>query len=73
MASVLKMVVSELRTMVLPVQGPLSASGAGLCCVVGQKIPEVSYVVWTWVRTHTGEQSPDGLILTQPWSRGPEC
>jgi len=34
--------------------------------VVGQKIPEASYAGWTWVRAHTGEQPPDGLILTQP-------
>ena len=39
--------------------------------VVGQKIPEIFYAGWTWVRAHTGEQPADGLILTQPWSRGP--
>lgn len=39
--------------------------------VVGQKIPEISYAGWTWVRAHAGEQPSDGLILTQPWSRGP--
>ena len=64
--SVLTMMISELRTRALPVQDPLSVSGAGLCCVVGQQILEVSYVGWKWVRTHTGEQSPDGLILTNP-------
>ena len=66
MASVLKMVISEPRTRVLPVQDPLSASGAGLRYVVGQQILEVSCVGWKWVRTHTGEQSPVGLILTNP-------
>lgn len=66
MASVLKMVISEPRTRILPVQDPLSASGAGLRYVVGQQILEVSCVGWKWVRTHTGEQSPVGLILTNP-------
>ena len=46
MASVLKMVISEPRTRVLPVQDPLSASGAGLRYVVGQQILEVSCVGW---------------------------
>ena len=64
--SVLTMMVSELWTRALPVQDSLSVSGAGLCCGVGQQILEVSYVGWKWVRTHTGEQSPDGLILTNP-------
>lgn len=70
MVSVLTMMISELRTRALPVQDSLSVSGAvsgaGLCCGVGQQILEVSYVGWKWVRTHTGEQSPDGLILTNP-------
>ena len=39
------MMISELWTRVLLVQGPLSASGAGLRYVVGQKILEVPYVV----------------------------
>ena len=64
--SVLTMMISELRTRALPVQDPLSASGAGLRYVLGQQILEVSYVGWKWMRTHTGEQSPDGLILTNP-------
>ena len=38
--SVLTMMISELRTRALPVQDPLSASGAGLRYVAGQKIPE---------------------------------
>ena len=64
------MMISELRTRALPVQDSLSVSGAGLCCGVGQQILEVSYVGWKWVRIRPGEQSPDGLILPQPWSRG---
>lgn len=39
--------------------------------IVGQKIPEVPYIVREWLKTHSGQQPPDGLILTQPWSRGP--
>ena len=46
-------------------------SGAGLRFIVGQKIPDIPYVVRHWMDTHPGEQPPDGLILTQPWSRGP--
>ena len=46
-------------------------SGAGLRFIVGQKIPDVPYVVRHWMDTHPGEQPPDGLILTQPWARGP--
>ena len=46
-------------------------SGAGLRFIVGQKIPEVPYIVREWLKTHSGQQPPDGLILTQPWSRGP--
>ena len=38
--SVLTMMVSELWPRVLPVQGSLSVSGAGLRYVAGQKIPE---------------------------------
>lgn len=60
------MMVSELWTRVLPVQDPLSASGTGLRYVVGQQILKVSYVGWKWGRTHLGEKSPDGLILTNP-------
>lgn len=44
MASALTMTVFEVRTRVLPVQDPLSASGTGLRCVVGQKILEVPYI-----------------------------
>jgi len=46
-------------------------SGAGLRFIVGQKIPEVPYIVREWLKTHSGQQPPDGLTLTQPWSRGP--
>ena len=46
-------------------------SGAGLRFIVGQKIPDIPYVVRHWMDTHPGEQPPDGLILTQPWARGP--
>ena len=46
-------------------------SGAGWRVIVGQKIPDIPYVVRHWMDTHPGEQPPDGLILTQPWSRGP--
>ena len=41
------------------------------CGSSGQKIPEVPYIVREWLKTHSGQQPPDGLILTQPWSRGP--
>ena len=44
-------------------------SGAGLRFIVGQKIPDIPYVVRHWMDTHPGEQPPDGLILTQPCSR----
>ncbi len=44
MASALTMTVFEVRTRVLPVQDPLSASGAGPRCGVGQKTLDVLYV-----------------------------
>lgn len=47
-------------------------SGAGLRFIVGQKIPEVPWVIRTWLDQHPdASQPPDGLILTQPWARGP--
>lgn len=46
-------------------------SGAGLRFIVGQKIPDIPYVVRHWMDTHPGEQPPDGMVLTQPWARGP--
>lgn len=47
-------------------------SGAGLRFIVGQTIPEVPRVIRTWLDQHPHtSQPPDGLILTQPWARGP--
>ena len=33
-------------------------SGAGLRFIVGQKIPEVPYIVREWLKTHSGQQPP---------------
>lgn len=46
-------------------------SGAGLRFIVGQKIPEIPWVVRKWMDAHPGQDPPDGLTLTRPWSRGP--
>ncbi len=46
-------------------------SGAGLRFIVGQKIPDIPYVVRTWMEAHPDTEPPDGLVLTQPWARGP--
>ena len=48
-----------------------AVSGAGLRFIVGQKVPGVPYVVRKWMDAHPGQDPPDGLTLTQPWSRGP--
>lgn len=46
-------------------------AAAGLRFIVGQKIPQIPQVVQQWLDSHPGQQPPDGLILTQPWARGP--
>jgi len=44
---------------------------AGLSFILGQRIPDVPYVVAQWNRDHPGETVPDGHIFTQPWPAGP--
>src|SRR4029453_17106468 len=44
---------------------------AGLSFILGARIPDIPYVVTEWRREHSGEQMPDGLVLTQPWPAGP--
>jgi len=45
---------------------------AGLSFVLGQRIPDVPYVVAHWHRDHLGEEIPDGHVFTQPWPGGPD-
>jgi transposase len=40
---------------------------AKLSYILGAKIPFVPYVVADWQSRHPGQETPDGLILTQPW------
>ena len=40
---------------------------AGLSFILGMKVPDVPYQVGTWRKEHSGEEMPDGLILTQRW------
>lgn len=46
-------------------------AGAGLRFIVGQRIPQVFYQLEQWQKTHPGQQPTDGMVLTQPWARGP--
>ena len=40
---------------------------AGLCYILGEKIPDVPYQVTEWRRTHPDEPIPDGQVFVQPW------
>jgi hypothetical protein len=44
---------------------------AGLSFILGQRVPEVPWVVAQWHREHPGEAVPDGHIFTQRWPAGP--
>ncbi len=44
---------------------------AGLSFILGQRIPEVPWVVAEWHREHPGEDVPDGHVFTQRWPAGP--
>jgi hypothetical protein len=44
---------------------------AGLSFILGQRIPEVPYVVAQWRREHPGEDVADGQVFTQRWPAGP--
>ena len=44
---------------------------AGLSFILGQRIPEVPWVVAQWHREHPGEPIADGQVFTQPWPAGP--
>lgn len=46
-------------------------AGAGLKYIIGQKIPEIPYVVEQWRHKHPKQEPEDQLVLAQPWSRGP--
>ena len=44
---------------------------AGLSFILGQRIPEVPWVVAEWHREHPGEAVPDGHVFTQRWPAAP--
>jgi Transposase DDE domain len=44
---------------------------AGLSFILGQRMPEVPWVVAEWRREHPGEAIPDGHVFTQRWPAGP--
>jgi hypothetical protein len=44
---------------------------AGLSFILGQRIPEVPWVIAEWHREHPGEPVPDGHVFTQRWPAGP--
>jgi Transposase DDE domain len=44
---------------------------AGLSFILGQRVPEVPWVVAEWHREHPGEAVPDGHLFTQRWPAGP--
>jgi Transposase DDE domain len=45
----------------------IALQAAGLSFILGARIPYLPDVVREWRDNHTGEQIPDGLVLTQPW------
>jgi hypothetical protein len=45
---------------------------AGLCFILGMKVPDVPYLVDKWRREHPGEEIPDGHVFTQRWPAGPQ-
>jgi hypothetical protein len=44
---------------------------AGLSFILGQRVPEVPWVVAEWHREHPGAAAPDGHVFTQRWPAGP--
>jgi transposase len=44
---------------------------AGLSFILGQRMPEVPYVVAQWRRGHPGQDIADGQVFTQRWPAGP--
>lgn len=46
-------------------------AGAGLRFIIGQKIPQIPYVIEQWMKNHPGQKPDDQLVLSQPWARGP--
>src|SRR5689334_4545786 len=44
---------------------------AGLSFILGQRVPEVPWVVAEWHREHPGAAVPDGHVFTQRWPAGP--
>jgi len=44
---------------------------AGLGFILGNRIPQIPYVIEQWRKHHPGVEVPDGLTLTQPWPPGP--
>ena len=45
----------------------IALQAAGLSFILGTKIPYVPDVVRRWREAHPGQQTLDGLVLTQPW------
>lgn len=48
-------------------------AGAGLRFIIGQKIPQIPYVIEQWMKNHPGQKPDDQLVLSQPWARGPSA
>ena len=46
-------------------------AGAGLSYIIGQKLPQVPHAITQWRREHPGQDPHDGLVVSQPWARGP--
>jgi hypothetical protein len=44
---------------------------AGLSFILGARLPEIPYVVSTWLRQHPDADLPDGHVFVQPWPAGP--
>lgn len=44
---------------------------AGLSYIIGQKVPELPYVVERWIKEHPGEPVTDGQVFSTPTWTGP--
>ncbi len=45
-------------------------AATGLWYIVGDKLPEVPYLIKKWHQEHPDQTPPDQLVLTQSWTRG---
>jgi hypothetical protein len=45
----------------------VALAAAGLTYILGERLPDIPYVVRRWRAAHPGEAIPDGQVFVQPW------